>query len=165
MNREPITEDWLRASGFKWEQLDRQPTKHWLLWLAPACVDHLEHHRRMFAATEDLGIELAFKDGQSPDWFCWVRADYAGRYSRFLHVRHMIYQYEVVQLIEALTGREWKPEDVLYGAFRSPKEADSLRKDSESLHQRLAREWGPRALRDTNKPNDESQIGIIGRDL
>lgn len=165
-NRELITEEWLRASGFKWEQLDRQPGKHWLLWLAPACIDHYEHGRRMFASNDDLGIELAFNDViDRAYWFCWVRADYAGRYSRFLHVRHMLYQDEVVRLIEALTGRDWHPADAMYGSLRSPEDAARLRKDAERLDQRLAREWGPRACHDKKIPNDESQIGVIGRDL
>jgi len=28
-----LTEEWLKRVGFKWHQLDRQPDKHWLLWL------------------------------------------------------------------------------------------------------------------------------------
>lgn len=162
-NRPLITEDWLRASGFKWEQLDRQPSKHWLLWIASACID--PHERRMFASSNDLGIELAFSEPEPSYWFCWVRADYAGRYSRFLHVRHMLYQDEVVRLIEAMTGREWQADDAMYGALHAPEYAKRLRQQSEELHQRMAREWGPRALSDTKKENDPSQIGIIGRDL
>lgn len=163
-NREQITEDWLRACGFKWEQLERQPSKHWVLWVADACIDPIE--RRMFSSCNDLGVELAFNDVQDFQyWYCWLRADYAGRYSRFLHVRHMLYQDEVVKLIEAMTGREWQPADAMYGSLHSPEAAAYLRKDSESLHQRLAREWGPRACADKKIPNDESQIGVIGRDL
>lgn len=165
MSDEIISEEWLRASGFKWEQLDRQPSKHWILWLAPACIDPVETTRRLFASTEDLGIELAVNDGSQSFWYCWLRADYAGRYSRFLHVRHMLYASEVVRLIEAVTGRKWNPQDVLYGAFRDPETARRLREDAERLDQRLAREWGPRALAETKKPNDANQIGVIGRDL
>jgi hypothetical protein len=33
---EPISEAWLKAAGFKWSQLDRQPDKHWILWLGGA---------------------------------------------------------------------------------------------------------------------------------
>ena len=53
MTPEPITEEWLREVGFKWHQFDRQPTKHWLLWLADTFP------RRMFHDNEDFGIELA----------------------------------------------------------------------------------------------------------
>jgi hypothetical protein len=28
---EPITEEWLKAVGFRWRQIDRQPSKQWLL--------------------------------------------------------------------------------------------------------------------------------------
>lgn len=31
-----ITEDWLRDCGFKWEQHERQPAKHWVLWIGVA---------------------------------------------------------------------------------------------------------------------------------
>lgn len=148
-----ITEEWLRSIGMKWEQRERSPCKHWLLWLAPACIDP-GPDRRLFACSEDLGIELTF-DPQQNYYFCWIRADYAGRYCRFLHVRHMTRQEEVVKLIEALTGRTWVPADVLYGAFRSPEQAEDLRKDSESLHQRLAAEWGKRI---------EAELGITDTD-
>ncbi len=136
-----ITEDWLRSTGWKWHDMERSPRKHWLLWLAPACVDPREKSGHLFACTEDLGIEMTY-DPQSDFWFCWIRADYAGRYCRFLHVRHLTKQEEVVRLIEALTGRTFEPKDVLYGALRSPEHAEYLRKDSESLHQRLAAGWG-----------------------
>lgn len=33
MTDDPITEEWLKSVGFKWHQFDRQPDKHWLLWL------------------------------------------------------------------------------------------------------------------------------------
>jgi hypothetical protein len=28
---ELISEDWLRSVGFKWHQIDRQPSRHWVL--------------------------------------------------------------------------------------------------------------------------------------
>jgi hypothetical protein len=142
----PITETWLRESGFRWEQCDRQPTKHWLLWLAEACIDPVETSRRMFASSStDLGIEIAQGPG-GPPWYCWLRADYAGRYSRFMHVRYMANQEEVVALIEALTGRPWKSEDVMYGSLRAPEVAARLREDEQRLDKRLAKEWGERVV-------------------
>jgi hypothetical protein len=48
---EPITEEWLSSAGFRWHQLDRQPEKHWVLWLG----DALEDRMTSFA---DLGIEV-----------------------------------------------------------------------------------------------------------
>lgn len=32
----PLTEEWLRQAGFRWDQLDRQPTKQWTLWMGGA---------------------------------------------------------------------------------------------------------------------------------
>lgn len=59
-NSQLITEDWLKESGFKWHQFDRQPNKQWLLWLAGVFADG-------FTGFEDLGIELsANHDGT---WF------------------------------------------------------------------------------------------------
>ena len=75
----------------------------------------------------------------------------AGKYSRFLHVRHLSRQEEVVALIEALTGRKWNPADVFYGAMRSPEEAEYLRRDALRLDQRLGREWGARVEDDAAK--------------
>ncbi len=132
---ELITEDWLRDSGFKWEQLERQPSKHWLLWIADACIDPVE--RRMFSSHDDLGIELA-KDDRESWWYCWIRADFGGRYSRFLHVRHVTKISEVIAIIEALTGRKFEPSDCLRGSFRVPEVAARMRADSDRLDRRIA---------------------------
>lgn len=130
-----ISEDWLRECGFKWEQLDRQPSKHWLLWIADACIDPVKD--RMWSSPDDLGIEVA-QDSQSKWWYCWLRADYAGRYSRLLHIRHITQKAEVIELIEALTGRSFVPSDCLYGSFRSPDVANRMRQENERLDRRIA---------------------------
>ncbi len=116
---ELISEDWLMANGFKWHQFDRQPDKHWLLWLGWA-VDG-----GMFTTFEDLGIELA--PTLHGKWFCWLRGDSAGRYHRFIHVRHLQETFEVVRLIEAMTGRAFKPENCSGGILRTQEQADRLR--------------------------------------
>lgn len=115
----PITEDWLRAAGFKWHQFDRQPDKHWLLWLGPAIDDGM-------TSFEDLGIELAPRY-RADGWFCWLRSDAAGRYHRFIHLRHLFTTEELVQLIEGITGRQWDVANNLYGAMHSPKRAACIR--------------------------------------
>jgi hypothetical protein len=46
----PITEEWLKLVGFRWHQLERQPSRHWLLWLGGALDDGT------VPAVEDLGI-------------------------------------------------------------------------------------------------------------
>ena len=56
--RPAISEDWLRSVGFKWEQLDRQPSKQWILWLGRALRDYAEPNGRMFCGPDDIGIEL-----------------------------------------------------------------------------------------------------------
>jgi hypothetical protein len=129
---EPITEDWLAAVGFKWHQLDRQPGKQWLLWLGAAA-------ERKVASFEDLGIEL----GKSPlddRWCCWLRSDVAHRYSRFIHVRHLKTQDELIRLIEGLTGRGWNPENNLYGSMQTPEEAEFIRREEQRLDHQFLRE-------------------------
>lgn len=131
----PITEDWLREVGFKWHQFDLQPTKHWLLWLGDAAGrgDH-----------EDLGIELTSNvPTDKTAWFCWLRADTAHLYSRFLHVRHLRFQHEVIALIEGLVGQKWDSTNHLYGSLRTPEQAKRIRESHERLDQRWMREGRP----------------------
>ena len=96
----PITEAWLSQVGFKWHSIERSPSKHWLLWCGALTG-------RAFESFEDLGIELSLDTSpvDSGFFYCWLRADYSGRYSRFLHIRHMRYQREVIRLIEAITDQ------------------------------------------------------------
>lgn len=147
-----ITESWLRECGWKYEQCERQSSKHWLLWLGGACVENTnapDWRRGRTNDSDSLGIELAqVQPGIDLDWYCWLRSDVAGRYSRLLHVRHLAYQHHVVRLIEALTGTPWEPANVFYGALRSTEYADYLRRDAERLDVRLAHEWGARAERE-----------------
>lgn len=117
-----ITEDWLREVGFKWHQFDRQPDKHWLLWLGPAIPDRI-------TSFEDLGVEVApCMDGK---WFCWLRADTSGRYHRFIHIRHIESRDELIALIEGLTGQRWNPANNIYGAMHTPENAKRIWQDLE----------------------------------
>lgn len=131
-----ITEDWLRAVGFKWHQLDRQLDKQWLLWLGDAVRDG-----NSFTSYEDLGVEVTTnRDGK---WFCWVRGDSGSRYSRFLHIRFLKTQAELIALCEALTGQEWNPENNLYGSMRTPDQAARIREDDKRLDRKMMsdRKW------------------------
>jgi hypothetical protein len=134
-----ITEEWLKSVGFKWHQFDRQPGKHWLLWLGGGLKQ-----RPSLTDYEDIGIELTAnvppRDGEPPEWFCWFRSDCAGRYHRFIHVRHLTTTKDVIDLVQAISGRPWAPRNHLYGSLRSPESAERLRKDLERLDQRLMRE-------------------------
>lgn len=133
-----INEDWLREVGFKWAQFDRQPTKQWTLWLGSClyCPD-----RRLFTGTEDLAIELA--DAKDGTWFSFLRSDSAHRYHRFLHIRHLTVQYEVIRLVEAITGIPWNPANHIYGSVLCQRCADAAKQHSERLDQRLLKDAYP----------------------
>jgi len=143
MSHDPvlITEDWLKSIGFKWHQMDRQPDKHWLLWIGRVMEDST-------TCTEDLGIELApvwFKNHAGEErgerkWFCWLRSDHAHKYSRFLHVRHIATQADLIKLYEGLTGREWLPENHFFGSALPPKLAERERAAMQRLDRCIAME-------------------------
>lgn len=124
----PITEEWLKSVGFKWEQFERQPSKNWTLWLG-GCQDCGKAWR--FNGPEDFGIVVAqnipIHDPEDHWWFCWFRSDSAGRYHRFIHVRHLRTQSEIVALVEALSGFPWRPENHQYGSVRCQSCADRWR--------------------------------------
>ena len=139
----PITEDWLKSVGFKWHQLDRQPSKHWVLWLG-----HGLNQGESLTDSEDIGIELAAdcppRDGSAPDWFCWFRSDCAGRYHRFIHLRHLRTNTEVIRLIEAITGYPFDPANHLYGSALTPERAALTRKrDGTRLDRQMILEGSP----------------------
>jgi len=136
-----ITDEWLKSVGFKWHQFDRQPDKHWVLWLGGAMAG-----RRMLTSFEDLGIELATcayrnRNGdllcQEDGWFCWLRDDAAGRYHRFIHIRHLHTQRELIALVEGLTGLTWDPANHLYGNMYRPEEAARLRLEIERADRKM----------------------------
>lgn len=151
-----ITEDWLKSVGFKWSQFDRQPTKQWTLWLG-SCLDCPD--RRMFAGTEDLGIELA--DGQNGTWFCWLRSDSAHRYHRFIHIRHLKTQDQVVRLVEAFTGLPWNTRNHIYGSVLCQRCADRSREESERLDQRLLRSAYPWTEHERDETRDRPLIDHV----
>jgi hypothetical protein len=131
-----ISEDWLRAVGFKWHQMERQPDKHWLLWLG----DAVRESDDSLLSYEDIGLELA--PGFDGKWFCWFRSDAAGRYHRFIHIRHLRTQADLVKLVEAITGLPWTPENHLYGSARGPKSAERIRANNDRFDRELLRQ-GP----------------------
>lgn len=113
-----ITADWLAEVGFKWHQVDRQPSKHWVLWIGDACG----------ASGEDLGIEVtAASDGK---WFCWFRSDSSHRYHRFVHLRHLRTRAELIGMFEGLTGLPWDPSNHIGGHARTPEQAARWRQES-----------------------------------
>lgn len=129
---DPITEEWLRAVGFKWHQLARQPDKHWLLWIGELCG----------SSFEDLGIEVA-PSGRDADpwWFCWLRADYSGRYSRFVHIRHLRSTRDLTLMFEGLTRTMWTPTETHIGGIAYTWEhAKRLRAEDQRLDRLVMRE-------------------------
>ena len=126
---DPITEDWLRSIGFKWHQFDRQPVKIWLLWLGAVVFKG-----GMFMGADDLGIEVA----QNPDdWSCWLRGDYSHRYSRFIFVRSLQTQQELIALIEAITGQPFDSANNFNGSMVTPDVAERRREEEKRRAQRL----------------------------
>ena len=129
----PITPDWLAEVGFRWHQLDRQPERHWLLWLGPS----VRASDGSLTSVEDIGIELAPASGRDGQWFCWFRSDAGGRYSRFLHLRMLRTQGEVIVIVEALTGLPWRPADHRFGACLSSAEAEQMRENDARVDRKL----------------------------
>lgn len=141
MTDNPITEDWLKESGFKWHEFERQPNKHWLLWLGGGL-----RQRPSLTSFEDIGIELTWDGyqnhageivGNTGEWFCWLRSDAAGRYHRFIHLRHVSTRRDVTALIEAISGRPWTPENHIYGHLYAPKDADRIRQELGRLDRQM----------------------------
>lgn len=127
----PITDEWLASIGFKWHQFDRQPTKHWLLWIGDAMGENT-------ICFSDIGIEVA--QLHSRDGFhCWIRSDAAMRYGRFLHVRYLYSQDDLHSLIAGLVGRPFDPAHCWYGSLRTPASAARFKaEDDQRLDIRLA---------------------------
>lgn len=142
-NKEPISEEWLKSAGFKWHQFDRQTEKQWCLWLGscmdcPPSDDPDNQQYWRFSGDEDFAIEVACNsrgigDRNNHFWFCWFRGDSAGRYHRFIHVRHIRYQHEVIALVSALTGREWKPDNHFNGSAKCERCAARIRMERERM--------------------------------
>lgn len=134
-----ITEDWLHSIGFRWHQMDRQPDKHWLLWLGAAIPDRM-------TSFEDLGLELAprwWKNrndedvGEVGSWHAWLRADTSGRYHRFIHIRPLRTKDEVMNLVTALSGQPWDPENHYAGMVYQPKHIAAIRRDLNRLDHQI----------------------------
>ena len=126
---EPITHEWLKSVGFRWAEWERSGGKHWILWFG-----NCQEDRELFSAAEDVGIELAESINlEQFVWSCWLRSDFSHKYGRFIHIRHVWTQQEVIEIVIALSGVPWKPENHLYGAIRRQREADYLRRTANRL--------------------------------
>lgn len=144
MTRAPITADWLRESGFRWLQMERQPDKHWLLWIG----DVVRASDGSLTSTEDIGIELAPCGKDDPRWFCWFRSDASHRYGRFIHVRHLRWQHEVIALVEVCSGQAWNPANARHGSLHTPEQTARWAEEDKRLD---------RVLRDSGHPWGEGE--------
>lgn len=122
---DPITEDWLSEVGFKWHQGERQPNKHWTLWLGWGSSETRQD-------MHDIGIEITMSGwpnrfgqyvGDKTKWMCWIARK--GSYGFF--VRDIKLKDDVIKLVEALTGEKWNPENHMYGNCYAPELAKTIR--------------------------------------
>lgn len=133
----PLTEEWLSAAGFKWDNVERSPYRHWILW-----TGHCLPRERTLWGHDDFGIELTKRDEAGSAFLCWFRADYCGRYCRFLFVRELATVGQLKWLIEAITDIPFDPANCLYGSLHRPEEAKRLREEADRLDRRIGM-WAP----------------------
>jgi hypothetical protein len=129
----PITEEWLKSSGFRWDEWERSGGKHWTLWFG-------DIQKQSFSSFEDLGIEVCRNRPDSAEWSCWLRSDCSHKYARFIHLRYVTEQRELITLVEALTGLAWQPENHLYGSIRTPSAAAHIRETEDRLDRRVMKQ-------------------------
>jgi len=140
-----LSEEWLKANGFRWHQLERQPHKMWTLWLGDAVADG-----NGFTSYEDLGVEVANCGAPlagrerygafTPKWNCWFRSDYARRYTRFIHIRYLQFVDELAALIEGITGLPFDASNNVNGCAYRRRDAERLLQADERLDLRWLRE-------------------------
>lgn len=172
-----ITEDWLRSGGFKWHEGHQyvsavvkakekgevlQPRKHWILWFGAIANREPDGKFRMWSDDEDLGLELAPGHGNDPDWFCWLRSDTAGRYHRFIHLRHVREPREVVAIIVALTNTRWKPENHKYGRIMTDEQVAACEERDKRLDIVIAKQrpWYESEKDEASGPADITDLKI-----
>lgn len=132
-----ITEEWLKEIGFKWFDVERSD-KHWILWMGSAIAENRKYRS---SSHDDFGLELSKFHPEEDNWGVFYRADYAGRYSRFIFCRDVWEQEQLIRLIEALTDTPFDVQNIMYGNLYRPEQAEYYRKqDAERLDRRIALE-------------------------
>ena len=132
-SRVPLSDEWLKSVGFRWDEWERSGGKHWTLWFG-----NLDDYS--FSSFEDLGLELNHNDHGEDFWFCWLRSDCSHKYARFIHLRHVHTREDVINIIVGITGLPWNPANHLYGAIRRPKEAEYIRSTESRLDHRVMKQ-------------------------
>ena len=96
-----ITEDWLASVGFKYRDPgERQQWRHWTLTFSEPDDHGMYLETTMPGWLNRLGEHVGADQG----WYLWL-----GRESRFIHLRHVHEQEEIIAVVEALTGQPWVP--------------------------------------------------------
>lgn len=129
MEENTITEEWLKETGFKWHEIERSVSKHWILWIGSAIAESKPYGRT--SSYEDFGIELSRFQKETDVWGVFYRADYAGRYSRFIYCRDVWERGQLLRLIEALTDEPFDVQNVLHGCLYRPATAAHYRRQDE----------------------------------
>lgn len=97
----PITEEWLASVGFKYRDPDdRECFRHWTLTFSEPDDYGLYLETTRMGWINNKGEHIWADKG----WFLWI-----GREHKFLHLRHVSDQAEIVALVEALIGTKWEP--------------------------------------------------------
>src|SRR6185295_1646866 len=89
---------------------------------------------------DDLGIEVSEPDSRGEWRHCWLRADYAGRYTRFIHIRHVRTMDEIALLFTGCTCLPWEPINHFFGVAYDQRRADQQRKEQDRFDRRIARD-------------------------
>lgn len=135
-----ITEEWLKEIGFKWFDHERSEP-HWLLWMGNVIAQERKFRVTSF---EDFGLEISKFQRDENIWGVFFRADYAGRYTRFLYCRDVTEQEQLIKLIEALTDMPFDKQNVLYGNYYRPEQAAHFREEDQRRFDRqmaLGHKW------------------------
>lgn len=116
-----------------------------------------------WTAAEDIGVELTMNDPRREEieWHCWLRGDSSSRYHRFIHIRCLKTQRELIALIEGLTGQEWNPANNRYGSMYTPEQAEKMDKIDERLDRQILAsrpKW-------YENEKDDSRAGALTDDL
>ena len=99
---EPLTEEWLASVGFRRKtRQERQPFDHWEIRINtdPESVMHDLYIETTLPGFERDGEHVNIGNG---GWFLWL-----GRSHAFIHLRHIKTQREMIDVIEAISGKPW----------------------------------------------------------
>lgn len=104
----PITEDWLKENGFRAVARRGDERTEPTVRLRRLAIAHHAKETTAFTSADDLCIDIApnlVGDTHLGNWYVWLHQEEP---YRFLHVRMMEYQHEVIALYEGLTGCKWE---------------------------------------------------------